>query len=105
LAQKELDAILQAENEAALTIEAAKAQARALAVKADEEAGRLMAAAMEKAEREAEAAVKEARQKTQAAEKDAKEDAVREIESIRRTASLKMKDAVNLVIDRIKKAV
>ena len=104
LAQKELDAILQAENEAALMVEAAKARARTLAVKVDEEARRLMTAAMGKADKEIDAAMQEAEKKALAVDKDAKEDAIREIEVIRETANLKMKDAVNLVMDKIKKA-
>jgi vacuolar-type H+-ATPase subunit H len=104
VAQKELDAILTAEAKAVQIVEEVNSKAREIADQAREEADRIQSECAAQAAQKAAEIIEQAKKKAAELETTADEKGRTDGELLRQFASDKLDKAVELVIERIKKA-
>ncbi len=105
MAKKELDIILQTESKAESRIEDAKAKARKILDQAAAESERIAVDSERLAKAKASEIIDNAKKDADLAHKEVLSEAASEIEEIKMLASKNFERAVELIIDRIIKAV
>ena len=105
VAKKELDLILETEKKAETEIEEARSKARELLDKADKKAEEISTESAKKAEARAAEMVEKATKNADLALESAVKEAQEAIDRVKASASQEFEGAVQLVIERIKKAV